>query len=209
MASETAPSKVDGWVEKLDASRIRYLQRISKMRAEVRADKSLSELDRAVLGATGSSAELRRYATMAGRIKDLLGSPIVVVEAEERGVALNAVGGIIAGAVEAELTHRDKTKDTDDLTMAALSVPVTDKFRWYRNDGIEELGRGESSIVIAHFSAGTGAYFEEGGRTYESRISPESVLLGRGPAGGVEFAVTRTANEVADRFAQLAAAQAD
>ncbi|HVV66619.1 MAG TPA: hypothetical protein VHB72_00915 [Candidatus Saccharimonadales bacterium] len=166
--------KADQWADKFDGSRLRYLQRIARMKSDVRADTSLSDLDRAVLGVTGSRRELQQYRKMAARINELQGDPIVVIEAGDSDEPLNVIGGVITGAVEAEFADVPER----NTTRSQLRVPITNGFRWYRaEDGVEDCSS-KPFIDIARFDAEIVPNGSEYGASYYSRISPSAVMFG-------------------------------
>jgi hypothetical protein len=169
--AEPAPSSSEQWTGKLDASRKRYFQRVEKIKDEIREDDSLSDIERAVLGVTGSPYELQRYQGLAADIGKLAGKPIVVIPLIDGEPSGGVRGGIIAGAVEAKFFDEHAPRIASELR-----VPVTNGFEWYSDAGDCRDTRG--FVRIAQFSSGGTGYAEET-KGYHNMIMPEGVLLDR------------------------------
>ena len=166
IGAETSPTEQAS--KKLDASYRRYRQRQEKIKEEILNDASLPEVDRMILGVTGSPRELERWGGVIRLMGSLIGEPIVVVDRfENDSEAAQAVGGVINGEVKVGLLRGDETK------CARLVVPTLQWFRWYRSDGAEDW-REQNDLVITQFSSRLD--MENG---YESSHSPRDVLMGR------------------------------
>jgi hypothetical protein len=124
MAKETSTQQ---WQSKIEAGEKRYLQRHRKLKEQIRMDESLPDLDRAVLGATGSPEELKRYQDLARKIGGLAGQPIIKIEETQDGKVMNADAGLIAGPVEASLDYWSGVMGDEEkeFSGSTLKVPVS------------------------------------------------------------------------------------
>lgn len=138
MAGETGTDK---WVSKFEDSKRRYSQRVETLKLEIRADESLSDLERAVLGATGSAEELKRYQDLALKVGRLSGQPIVALQRVEKSKVVEAHAGIISGPAEVELDYHESIhggrRAKDGFTGSKIRVPVTPGvvYHDFRNTG--------------------------------------------------------------------------
>lgn len=157
------------WTKKLEASEKRHLTRVRGLRRDILADESLGDLDRAVLGMTGSQERLTEYQDLARKIGAQAGHPIIAIEAFDEGKVRKAKAGIIDGDLEVEINRYDD-RYGEKLSMpeysAELSVPVNPilSYAWYKPEHRESADNfffdkqttgqdvGGGDIVIARFS---------------------------------------------------------
>jgi hypothetical protein len=185
--------------EKFDAADRQHMRRVRKLRAQVLEDESLPDLDRAVLGATGSFEELYRHQRLAEKIGSLVGQPIIRIDRIEREQVTEASGGIVLGPVEASSNSTPRS-DEKHFHNSKLSVPVSPSISWWvsrsmrpvyeqekvffdQENTMYDKDRGISKLEIANISAVypyrqafkvLDPYSE-----FEHRIPHQDVLVGR------------------------------
>lgn len=117
----------DKWTQKIEAGEKRYLQRFRKLKEQIRADDGLPQLDRAVLGATGSLEELKCYQELALKIGQMAGQPIIKIEKPEKGKVTRAEAGLIGGPLEASLDYWGGAMGDEEkqFSGSTLRVPLS------------------------------------------------------------------------------------
>lgn len=136
---------VENGVEMLQAEKLDYVAKIRHIRRQLMASKSRNPLSQAVLGMTGSEAEMNRYRSLAEKVVEQTGEPLVVIKNTlplhpESGANITvqrAEAGIITGplAVKIGNNHTPKLKRPLDETnyFVQLQVPVRPKLLYYVN----------------------------------------------------------------------------
>jgi len=105
-----------------DIDRIHLLE-TRKLRSQIRRDEQLPDLERAVLGVTGSLEILGKWARLSRLATENVGQPIVVLTQPPDAPNLHARAGIIAG--EARVDFSSNWQDTNTISAAAsLRIPV-------------------------------------------------------------------------------------
>jgi hypothetical protein len=186
------------WLEKISDDGRSRLRQDREMRDEIIVDDSFeSELDRLVLGMTGSVVQLRQYQLLAEKVGHSTGKPIITVdeESQRHEKVIHASGGIVAGQVEADLSfHPTEPNDRRKprVERAELWVPVRplgyfsgnafrDSDRAFLVRDLDGSDSGDTrKLRIAHFQL-----LERANETYDANndwhqaIKPENILIGR------------------------------
>jgi hypothetical protein len=184
------------YIEKFQKRDELYLRQVRKLKEQVRNDESLSDLDRAVLGSTGSAEELELYKKIASKVGHLAGQPIIRLTRVQGEKVVEAEGGLIAGPVEAELSHTAHT--TKRFYSSSLSVPVSPSLAWWASRGsgrareeertffdeansMYDRDRQVGSLVIANINAyqNTSRKVMTPDQDFEHRIDIDTILVGR------------------------------
>jgi hypothetical protein len=115
-----------GYQRSFEEADTRRLDRVRNLRRQARGDSQLSEITRAVLGATGSAGApsiLERWIQLYEKAEDYAGTPLVVVENNGRQGSLRAYAGIISGSAVVEFSSDWDAPDKKSAG-ARLNVPV-------------------------------------------------------------------------------------
>lgn len=152
------------------------------LRLRVRNDKLLPELERAVLGITGSKDVLKAIQQRAQLVSESIGEPIVIVQPQGSSPFLRAMGGIITGPMTATSSATKLRSDRGHSGYVRLEVPVVELVSITSNMVYvgQEVSRGIEAVTVDHFvsteSENSGFDPED---DYDSFVDSTSVYIGR------------------------------
>jgi hypothetical protein len=116
--------KLEKHLRKFEDNERRRLSAARALRLAVRKDMSLPELERVVLGITGSAEELAAAQQRADLVIENLGEPIVVVDRAAQLPFLRATGGIICGSMTTAHSFTALSGSRGHSGHVKLEVPV-------------------------------------------------------------------------------------
>jgi hypothetical protein len=124
----TTPS-ADKRVQQIGSENKRHLTRLRNLRYDLLSDETANPVDRVSLGMTGSSAIHQAYKHLEQVIGRSEGEPLIVVRYVRGPQVTRALGGIIAGEVQAHFEREYVTSESERTglalpTHAFLRVPV-------------------------------------------------------------------------------------
>jgi hypothetical protein len=180
MASATAKG-TEKYLEKIDRANDRHLDALREIRADALEDLDLPDLDRAVLGLTGSPERLEQFRTLSERVVRNIGRPLIIIEATRRPnrdnsseIVSQAYGGVVAGEMKIRfgtpLSHSDDEEEPK-IDSAHMYVPVLPVFAYQHFEGSGFARQPEINIWV---NSDTGKYDkkEKKGKLEVAHIRP-------------------------------------
>ena len=119
---------VEGYGDEFYGEEIRHLEATRDIRAAAWQDQSLSDIQRMVLGITGSRDILDGYEAIIERLGGLMGQPIISIDSvRDNTIIQKGRGGIISGAAKITSSGFTESAETEFGRLGAtlsLEVPV-------------------------------------------------------------------------------------
>ncbi len=115
---------MESYIKSFEKEDTRHIQSVRKLRRKAIIDQSLeSDLERAVIGISGSSELLVKYKSLARRIGEVVGEPLIIIDGIRDQKIYASKGGIILGDAIINLSPYDENQKIGGSS-AAMNIYV-------------------------------------------------------------------------------------